>query len=98
MVVHDLNGEMDDVPSIAADRSAIHFSLEGPGTLLALDNGDLSDLTHPKAPDYKVFAGKALAIIQSTARAGTIRLHAESAGLKGATIEVASRADAPLPR
>ena len=58
------------------------FEGEGPGTLLALDNGDLSDLTSPKAADYRVFAGKALAIVQSTAQPGSIRLSASSAGLR----------------
>ena len=71
--------------------SLVRFDLQGPGTILALDNGDLADLTSPRATQYKVFGGMALAIVQSRPQTGRIRLTARSEGLKEAAIEIDSR-------
>ena len=71
----------------------ITFALEGEGRLIGLDNGNVADL----ASDFKgktrpAFHGMCLALVQSSASAGQIRLTATSPGLKPASIAIASKA------
>ncbi len=68
----------------------IDFHVEGEGELAGTDNGNPMDTTNMKSPDRKTFNGLALAEIRSTRKAGTIRLAADSKGLKGAVIEIFS--------
>jgi beta-galactosidase len=72
--------------------NAIHFKISGPGEIVATDNGDPTDLTSFPSPDRKAFNGLALAIIRSEAgQAGTIKLTAESGGLKAAMIAIKTK-------
>ena len=59
----------------------IHFSIDGPGSIVGLDNGYEADLESFKGNSHKVYNGLALAIIQAHTNKGTITLKAESAGL-----------------
>ena len=69
----------------------IRFKISGPGKLIALDNGDMLDLTSTKINKKKVFNGLCLAIIQSTDRGGKILVTAQSEGLKSATMLIHSK-------
>ncbi len=51
-----------EIPNAA---HSVSFTIEGPGNILATDNGDPTDLTSFSSPTRKTFSGKALAIIQS---------------------------------
>jgi beta-galactosidase len=62
-------------------NNLIHFSIDGPGSIVGLDNGYEADLESFKGNSHKVYNGLALAIIQAHTNKGTIRLKAESAGL-----------------
>ena len=63
----------------------IHFALSGPGSLAGTDNGDPTDLTSFQSTRRAAFHGLALAVVKTTAQAGSIRLTATAAGLEPAS-------------
>lgn len=69
-------------------NNKIDFVVEGAGTLVGVDNGDPISHESYKADSRSAFSGKALAIIQSSATAGTITLKATSGTLKGASVTI----------
>jgi beta-galactosidase len=81
--VVDKDGNL--IPNAA---NLINFSLEGDGTITAVDNG--SQVSHEsfKANYRKAFNGLALAIIKAGKTSSTLRLHASSTGLQDANIEI----------
>jgi beta-galactosidase len=62
----------------------VAFQVTGEGKLTGLDNGDPASHEDFKAARRKAFHGMCLAIVQSTAKKGQIRVAASAAGLKGA--------------
>lgn len=67
-------------------NNRVQLSIEGPGRLVGLDNGDSTDYEAYKGTSRRMFSGKLLAIIAGTLEPGAITLRAESAGLAGAEI------------
>lgn len=70
-------------------RTANHitFSLEGPGEIVATDNGDPTDFVPFSSHERDAFNGMALVIVRAKpGQTGAIRLHVESTGLKGASV------------
>lgn len=60
----------------------IAFSLEGPGEIVAADNGDATDLTAFPSKSRKAFNGYCLLIVRSKrGEAGALRINAASEGL-----------------
>jgi beta-galactosidase len=59
--------------------------VEGEAKLIGVDNGDPASHEDYKATVRKAFNGLCLAVVQTTARAGTIRVTASSPGLEPAT-------------
>jgi beta-galactosidase len=85
--VADRNGRM--VPDAI---NKIRFSIEGPGEILATDNGDPADLISFSSKERAAYSGLALAIIRSEkSKFGTIKIIAMSVGLKKATIEIRTK-------
>jgi beta-galactosidase len=68
----------------------IHWSIEGPGQIVAIDNGDPTDVTPFASSERKAFNGLALAIVKATAP-GTIKLTAKTNGLPEATVTLTSQ-------
>ena len=68
----------------------VRFALTGPGTLIGVDNGDMTSHEAYKADRRKAFHGLALAMVQATDRPGEIVLTAESPGLRGAVARTRS--------
>ncbi len=77
----------------------VTFDLEGEGKILGVDNGDeatVDKFQNPsiyKGPDsamIKAYAGKCMAIVSSTRKAGTIKLTVASDGLGEKVIEIKS--------
>ena len=64
------------------DASKIKFRIEGPGKIKAVGNGDATSLEAFTGTEIKAFYGKCLAIIEPNGTAGSIKLKAESEGLK----------------
>lgn len=72
--------------------NTISFTLTGPGALLGLDAGDATNHDSYKGSSHAAFSGKLMAIIQSTAKAGTITLDAAANGLSGSSVSITTAA------
>jgi beta-galactosidase len=71
----------------AHDR--IRFRVEGPGTLIATDNGDPTGMTPFPSHQRAAFSGLALAIVRAQpGRSGTIVVRAEADGLQAARARI----------
>jgi beta-galactosidase len=72
--------------------NAIHFDISGPGEIVAVDNGDATDLTTFSSHDRKAFNGLALVVVRGEAgKRGTIKLDAKSNNLAEAEVNIRSR-------
>ncbi|KAK3356485.1 glycoside hydrolase superfamily [Lasiosphaeria hispida] len=78
----------DDKGNVVPQASGtITFSIQGPGTIVATDNGDPTDMAPFPSKDRKAFAGLALAIVRANAdTTGTITVKATSTGLQAAEL------------
>src|ERR1035438_6466317 len=77
-------------PHPEADNS-ITFEIQGEGKLIGVDNGNMAEMAVDfKGNTRKVSHGLCLAMIQSTASGGQIRVTATSPGLKPATVTITS--------
>jgi beta-galactosidase len=73
----------------AHDR--VRFTVEGPGELVATDNGDATSFESFQSPERAAFNGLVLGIVRTKAGAGgTITVRAGGAGLKGAVVTMRS--------
>jgi beta-galactosidase len=67
----------------------VRFSLEGPGEIVATDNGDATDLEAFPQPERRAFSGLCLVIVRGKpGQAGELRLTASADGLAGATVRI----------
>jgi beta-galactosidase len=77
---------------VPATDNLISSSIEGPGKIIATDNGDPSDMTEFQSTERHAFNGLALAIIQSErGNKGDITVKIQSAGLEETTIQISSK-------
>lgn len=77
---------------IPTDKRAVRFTVEGPGEIVATDNGDPTDFDPFPSSTRKLFNGRAIAIVRGVPRtSGTIRVHVAAEGLATATVELRSR-------
>jgi beta-galactosidase len=68
-------------------------SIEGPGEIVATDNGDPAGFEPFPAAEREAFNGRALVVVRGrAARPGTIRVSAESGTLQRATVTLQSLA------
>jgi len=82
-----------DKNGLAAPRAKNHitFTIEGPGEIVATDNGDPTSFEPFPAPERRAFNGLCLVIVRGKpGQPGTIRLRAESALLQGASVSLRS--------
>ncbi len=84
-----VDGEGRMVPT---SDNEVTFDIQGPGKLIGVDNGNPVDHAGFKVNHCKAFGGLCLAIVQATRDGGVIRISASSPGLKGAGIEILSKA------
>jgi beta-galactosidase len=67
----------------------VNFSIEGPGKIVAVDNGDATSHDPFQASSRKAYNGMCLVIIKADKGAsGTITVKGESEGLKGGLVKV----------
>jgi beta-galactosidase len=67
----------------------IHFSIEGPGEIVATDNGDPTSFELFQSHDRKAFNGLCLVIVRGMAgQSGKISLTAKTDGLKIGTVSI----------
>lgn len=69
----------------------INFKINGPGFIAGVDNGDPVSHAPFKASWRKAFHGLALAVIQSSGKAGVVSLTATADGLRPASVSVRTR-------
>jgi len=89
IVVEVLDQQGRVVPDAAND---IAFTLEGEARLIGVDNGNPQSHDSYKVNRCKAFNGMCLAVVQSTARAGRIRIAASSPALQPAELTIESKA------
>ncbi len=93
---HDLSFvtvSVTDKAGLTAPRAdnSIHFDIEGPGEIVATDNGDATSFESFVSHDRKAFNGLCLVIVRSKAgQSGKIKLTAKSTGLKTASVSFKS--------
>ena len=73
------------VPDASAE---LHFTVEGPATILGIENGDLNSPETGKNGIRSAFHGRGLAILEAGSRAGKVRLTAQAAGLETGSTEI----------
>ena len=72
-------------------ENEITFAVEGEARLIGVDNGNSQSHDSYKANRCKAFNGLCLAVVQTTAKAGSIRIAASSANLQAAAVTLGSR-------
>ena len=84
--------DQDDV-LVPRSKNRIRFSIDGPGEIVATDNGDPTSFESFQSRERNAFNGLCLAIVRAKpGQAGTITLKAESEGLKEAAVALRSEA------
>jgi beta-galactosidase len=77
---------------VPRSKNRIRFSLSGPGEIVAVDNGDATNLESFQAHERNAFNGLCLVIVRARAgQAEKIKLKAQADGLTGGEITIASR-------
>ncbi len=69
-------------------ENEITFDVQGEGKLIGVDNGNPQSHDSYKTNRCKAFNGLCLAVVQATAKAGSIRIAASAAGLQAAAVTV----------
>lgn len=82
---------------IPDSETRIHFAATGPGTIVAVDNGNLLDHDPFEATDRKLYEGHAIAILRATAQSGSITFTATAEGLPQATMTLHVARSRPDP-
>jgi beta-galactosidase len=85
----DTNG----IPSAWAD-ALITFSVDGPGVIAGVDNGDRADPSAYQASERKLFHGECIALIKASAASGTITVTVSAPGLPDSSIKFEATAGA----
>jgi len=74
---------------VPRSNNLVRFTIEGPGEIVATDNGDPTSHEPFQRSHRKAFNGLALAIVRvNLGNSGKITLRAESAGLQGSSIQI----------
>lgn len=82
--VVDAKGE-----TVPRAKNRVTFEIEGPGEIVATDNGDATDLEKFPSRSRRAFNGLALVIVRPVAgKKGTIRVRAVSEGLMGGEVTI----------
>jgi beta-galactosidase len=82
---------IEDKEKLLVPRSnnQLNFSVEGPGRIVATDNGDATSHESFQSSSRKAFNGMCLVIVAAKKSAsGTITVKGESKGLKGASVKI----------
>ena len=85
--------EISNAAGVLAPRASnlVRFTLQGPGEIIATDNGNPISFESFQAPERKAFNGRAVVIVRSLAgQHGKLTLRAESDGLAPAEITFTS--------
>ncbi|RYG24862.1 DUF4982 domain-containing protein [bacterium] len=87
VAVSDAKGQM-----VPRSKNRLKFEIDGPGEIVATDNGDATDHEPFQAHDKRAYNGLCLVIVRAKkGQTGTIRLRAISDGLKSAETTIRAR-------
>jgi beta-galactosidase len=74
---------------VPRSNNQLNFSIEGPGKIVATDNGDATSHESFRSSTKKAYNGMCLVIVAAEKGAsGTITLKGESKGLKGSSVVI----------
>jgi beta-galactosidase len=77
---------------VPRSKNHIKFSDEGPGEIVATDNGDATSFEPFQSPEHSAYNGLALVIVRAKAgQPGTFTVKAEADGLKTGAIRITSK-------
>jgi len=77
---------------VPTGENEIAFDLLGEGKLIGVDNGNPQSHAGYKTNRCQAFNGLCLAVVQSTARPGSIRITASSTALQGDALTISAKA------
>ena len=87
VTIADKDGQL-----VPRSKNHVKFTVDGPGEIVATDNGDATSFESFQAPERNAYNGLALVIVRAKARkAGIIKLSAVSDGLTPATVRIKSK-------
>jgi beta-galactosidase len=87
VTVADRNGLM-----VPRSKNRLRFSITGPAEIIAVDNGDATNLESFQSPERNAYNGLCLVIVRAKAgQGGQIKLKAQADGLTGAELLISSR-------
>jgi beta-galactosidase len=75
---------------LSKDLATLNF--DGPGVILAVDNGDCMSTEPFQATKRKAYAGRCVAMIRATTNSGKIIISADVAGLKSGSVTLDAKA------
>lgn len=73
-----------DGTTVPDSSAELHFSVSGPGKVLATDSGDPADHSGFQKPERDAFHGVAIALVRATADRGDVIVRVAADGLQGA--------------
>ncbi len=80
---------VDDAGVRVPDSSVeVQFAVSGPAQIVATDNGSNTDHDSFLLPRHHLYGGRGIVLVQATASAGTIRIHASAAGLADGEVDL----------
>jgi beta-galactosidase len=78
--------------SVPRAENVVKFTVEGPGAIVATDNGDATSFEPFQSPQRKAFNGLALAIVRAKkGESGNIIVRAQSDALEGSSVTLHAR-------
>lgn len=87
VTVADKKGQL-----VPRSKNQLKFAIEGPGEIIATDNGDPTSFESFQAPERKAFNGLALVIVRAKAdESGKIKLTATAEGLTSGSVTLRSK-------
>jgi len=92
-LVHITVSTVDEAGNVVqSDDREVVWSIEGPGRLLGIENGDHASHEDYRASHRRTFGGRQLGYVQATSPGQTIKLTVSSPGLDDATLLIATQA------
>ena len=76
---------------VKTENTNVEFEIQGNAKLLGVDSGNFNKHQDFQSNKIETYKGRCLAIIQSTKKAGTIRVTAKAEGLESQTVKIAIR-------
>jgi beta-galactosidase len=81
--IEDNNGQV-----VPRSSNQVNFSIEGPGAIVATDNGDATSHDPFRSNSRNAYNGMCLVIVKAVKGGGSFTVKAKSAGLKSASVSI----------